>query len=498
MARKKYKNETIVPVTLYLNKGLNYSQSAANIDDNELTRSTNIIYDPETDKPVTRLGTDCVTADTCDGINPILKIHPYLKDASNSWLVGACNGNLYYLDDDAWVLIGALNDGTTVPSFLTFNTKCLVADGGADIKTWDGTTYGTIADSPQASCLAEAGNRVIANATDEPDSVYLSGPEDQTDWDTVSGNAIGLKVGYGDGLNVNGFAVKGDDIIVSKIGLGGKGGKKIYRINISDPTPANWKSELLSSNNAFQSAHTSVQAFNDVFFADDNGFKSLRGVQEYGDLAIDPTGRKINQVWSSGDCDEVAYLPKYNAIWISIASRVFCYYHWNQGFTDLFFAQGRIRSMCQYNDNIYLAGHNGYLYKIGTAATDETEPSTTTAITGVIKTKTFTATGDLLLKRLRILFSPKATGTAKVYIVKPGDIETLVKEVDLQAEGDDLYDATGYIYDATGYLYDSGSAPWFESCYSIARADEIAFKIVSTSGRMCIEHIKADFAVVGR
>lgn len=301
-----------------LNGGLNYAVSPSNIADNELVLATNMIYDPSTDYLITRPGTSCVAASQALSIqllteggdrivtegsdpiggadeHPILTIYYYEKSNSVAYLVCAYNGKLYYLSGTSWEEIGDLTDTTTVPSFLTFNTKLLIADGGDHIRTWDTSTYTTLATSPKATALKMIKNRVVCNATDEPDSVYLSKPNDETDWNT-SGTAVGLKAGYGDNLAVNGFAVYGDDLIISKKG---DALKKLYRLNVADSTTSNWYIKELSTNNCAQNPQSIMEAWNNVFFVDSNGFKSLKGVQKYGDLQVDAIGRKINQLFAS-------------------------------------------------------------------------------------------------------------------------------------------------------------------------------------------------------
>lgn len=518
------KHSAVSQVKMLLNGGLNYANSPSSIADNELVLATNMIYDPETDCLITRPGTSCVAASqalslqilTEDGKrivtensdplggeegHPILSLYYYEKSTSVAYLVCAYNGKLYYLSGSVWEEIGDLTDTTTVPSFLTFNSKLLIADGGTHIRTWDGTTYTTLGTSPQATALKVIKNRVVANATDEPDSVYLSTPNDETGWDTA-GTAVGLKAGFGDNMAVNGFAVFGDDLIISKKG---DSLKKIYRLNVADVTTTNWYIQELSSNNACQNPQTITEAWNNVFFVDSNGFKSLKGVQQYGDLQVDAIGRKINQLFASQtSCDFITYIPKYNAIWFGMGQRVFCYterHGYNSegasvalpAFTNLLFKQGRIRSICQAGDTIYLAGDDGYLYELNESIATDENGSTEEYFTSSVRTKTVTTGADLILKKLQVYLKPKVAGLASINVVS-GDRVIQMKTVTLPTDGSYLYNATTYLASATQYLYDEGALPWTETTRGRVRSIEMAYELNVSSGRVGVEWFKADIA----
>ena len=496
--KRAAKQSTITNLEVRFDGGLNYSSSPTNLAENELKRTTNWMYDVATDILMTRPGTACVTGAVEHKLaNPIRKLYYYEKTTSTAYLVCASGGHLYYLSTDEWVEIGDLADATTIPSFLTFNNKLLIADGNTNIRTWDGTTYGTIANSPQANCLAEIKGRVVCNATDEPDSVYLSGPEDETKWNTSTEGATGIKAGFGDLLAVNGFAVFGNDLIISKrsaVGLT----KRFYNLNMSSITTDDWVCASLSKNNGSQGTNTIEAAFNNIFFCDDNGFKSLKGVQEYGDMQVDAVGEKVNSLFSSNTCDEVKFIPLYSSIFFAIGDRVFVYSEkaGKGRFTDLLLAQGRIRSFCQAGSVVYLGGNNGYLYKLDSSvATDETAPGTRVNFINYARTKTFTFFNDIVLRKTQIFLTPKLAGTGKVYAVDYSGATTLIATFTTTAE-EYLFDATGDLNDATAYLSDSGSQPWVETSRDRIRGTDIAFEFVMESGAVGIERIQAEIAVL--
>jgi len=502
MARKGRRQAAVTSKTLILNGGLNYAQSAANIADNELTRASNVIYDPDTDQLMARPGTDCIT-DTA--LAAAIDIgYYYVKDASTAFHVAASGGVLYYLDGTTYTAIATLHDVTVVPSFATFNSKLIVADGSANLSYWDGTivspTLTAIATSPAATALAVINNRLVANADDEDDSVYLSKTNDETDWDTA-GSAIGLKAGFGDLLKVNAFGVYGDDLVISKVG---DASKRLYRLNVSSPTTSEWYIKSLSFNNAAKSANTMVGAWNNIFFVDDDGFKTLKGVQEYGDLQVDRIGQKINTVFTSSiTCNYVTYIPSYNSVMFNVSDRVFCYterYDPQSGnripaFTDLYFKWGRPTSIYEGDGVVYLTGYNGHLYKLDeTLGTDETVPSTTANYTCSVKTKSFSFFDDIMLRKVQFYMRPKKAGTGNINLCYTESDKILLKTFTVLGSGELLYSATEYLAAATGYVYEVGAAAWTEESRNRYRGTELAFEIEVTTGRSGIEWCKFELA----
>ena len=511
MAKKSSKQANVQQLTMILNGGLNYSQSAGNIADNELQRARNFIYDPETDYLVTRPGTTCQTATALPA--PITASIYYEISATENYHVVAAGLKLYYLSGatlNAWTEIGTnLLTGTYPPSFLVFNKLLLIADGDSNgIKSWAGAIIGTIstgiASSPPANALSMIRNRVVANSITDLDLVTLSAPNDAsaTGWNT-STTAVALRAGFGDLLSVNGFAVYSDDLIVFKKG---DRTKRIYRINVASATTTNWYVQDLSQNNAAQNAQSIVAAWNNVFFVDKNGFKSIKGTIDYGDLLVDAIGRKVNTIFTpSSVCDFLTYIPAYNAAWFNVGERIFCYTERNDpqsgnnlpAFTDLFFGWGRCTSIYQAGDTVYLTGYNGYLYKLNkTVSTDEVTPAVLTSFSSYVRGKTLTFVGDGVLRKLQFYLSPKLAGAGIVNVCTEQNVKTAVSTFTMAGEGQYLFDATGLLYNATGYLYDAGSSPWIETTRNRIRSDEMAFELELTSGRCGVEWCKAEIALV--
>ena len=507
MAQRSTKAQqgAVTPIQIKFDGGLNYSDSPTKIADNELCRALNVIYNSQTGTPETRPGTTCITATPLG--SPILKVYYYEKSLIAKYLVCASGGKLYYLSGDAWVEIGALNDSTTVPSFLTFNSYLLIADGGTNLKKWEGTTLSSLTDGLSATAIAEIGARVVINSESDPDLVTFSGIEDETMWDTadLTNPALGLRAGFGDNMMVNGFAVFGSDLLVSKRG---DSEKRFYRINTADATPTNWQVARLTANNASQNPHTLVSAFNNVFFVDNNGFKSIKGVTEYGDLQIDMVGAKVNTQFGQTACDEVVYLPIFTAIWYLLSQRVYAYHriydadgNLRHAFTDMQFEQGRITSITQAGDIVYLAGYNGYLYKIdNTSAKDETAPDVFADYPCLVISKRFSMFGGGILRKTSLeLKALDITGETSAYL-RVNTVERdgiLLKTISILSAAEALADATGDLADATEILGDMSGSAWVETTTNRVRGTSLQFQIDSQSGRFGLEGLQAEVALVG-
>lgn len=508
MAKKSTKAQqgSVTSLNLVFNGGLNYSESDANIADNEMKRALNIIYNSQTGVPETRPGTSCQTAAKCSGDNPILQGYYYEKSSSEKWHIAACNGKLYYLsgvDLDAWTEIGSLNDSSTVPSFITFNSKLLIADGGTNIKTWDGSTYDALDDGLEATALSTIKGRVVANSTaaGSNDLVTFSGPYDETKWDTSTEGAVAIRAGFGDNMEVNAFAVFGDDLVVSKRG---DAEKRFYRINVASALETDWYSQILSENNSAQNAHCMVGAFNDVFFVDTNGFKSLKGVQQYGDLQIDLVGSKVNTLFGNSDCDGISYIPLYTSVWYLINTRVFAYHRIADGqgniinaFTDMIFQWGRVTSVYQSGDDVFLCGYNGYLYKLDPdLGSDEVSPGVTENFPCIIKSKQFSFFGGGILRRADLQISPISSGDAILVAITPNETTTIKMITLVEPEGD-VYSLTGDVSDWNDFVYSADDGTNYEVSRNRVRGNSIQFEISSTSGQFGVTGLKAEVALVG-
>lgn len=497
MKSSKAQQGATTSIQVRFDGGLNYSQSPSHIADNELTRALNVVYDSQTGVPITRSGTSCVTATAL--ANPILAIYNYEKSLTEKWIVCASGGKLYYLDYDAWVEIGSLNDSATIPSFLTFNTSLLVADGGTNLKKWNGTTLTSLSDGYSSTAISEIGGRVVINSKRDLDLVIFSGIEDETMWDTadLTNPAVGIRAGFGDNMAVNGFAVFGTDLIVSKTG---SSMKRVFRISTAGAL-TEWSAGLVSGAVCAQNPQSIIAAFNDIYLVDDNGFKSIKGVTEYGDLQVDLVGAKINTQFNGATCDGIVFIPAYTALWFILGDRIYAYHKMRDSFafTDLQFQQGRITSIVQSGNTIYLAGYNGYLYKMDATERDEISPAVFSAYNTVIETKRFSFFGGGILRRTSVELKALETTLGSIANLRANTVEqdgTLLKAINIISSATYLYDATGDLNDATIELADMSGSAWIETCTNRVRGSSIQWQIDSTTGRFGIEGLTAEIALV--
>jgi len=497
----KAQQSQIRPLALNFSGGVNYAESPSQIADNELARAYNIIYNNQTGTPETRPGTTCVTSTALPA--PIRKLYYYEKSSTESWLVCVSGLKLYSLNaSKVWVEIGtnAIASTTVVPSFITFNNVMLIADGSTNLRKWDGSTLTVLADGLKAAAIGEIGARVVINSTDEPDLVTFSGVEDETMWDTadLTNPAIGLRCGFGDNMEVNGFATFLTDLVVSKRG---DVDKMLYRI-VTTEEPATWQVSKLNNNNCAQNAHSMVMAFNNIFFVDTNGFKSIKGVTEYGDLQTDNTGGKINSAWAERVNYELAYIPKYSAVWCLTESNIFAYHNISGQpvFSELSFTQGVVRSAVQMEDDIYIAGDNGYLYVMdGVAETDEVTPAVFTPYTTLIITKRFNLFGGGLLRKTSVEFKPMQIGgnyPAYIRARFPDGSKTILKTINVLVAAQELYDANEDLNDAITLLGSISGSAWIENTNNRVRGTSIQWQIDSQSGRFGVETLQAEIALV--
>jgi hypothetical protein len=479
--------------------GINVASSEWSINDYDAQRMLNFIFDSESKLPEVRPGTTCETA-TALGAS-LRAQYTYEKSTTVKYHIGVSGSKLYYRSGaslDAWTEIGSIASATVIPEFLTFNTKLIIADGGKNLKTWDATTYTTIANSPNASCLALIRNRIACNHVGEPDSVYLSAPNDETGWDTTT-TAIGLKAGYGDNLKVNGLKTFGDDLIISKKG---NATEKVYRLNTgsAEETADYWYIRDIPGDICAQNEQSMEVAFNNLFMFTRNGLVSLKGVQEYGDIQSDQIGRKINPAFSSLDtCHFLKYIPAYNSIWFSVGSRFYTARVFDNELscTELLFNQGQIDSICIDGGTVYLGGANGYLYKVDeTKDTDETAPDTESDYTAIIRSKRFNlGANTITLRRTTSRVSPLTAGTVYLFAFKDDGIPITLDSIALSALGTFLYDDTGYLNDATGLLYNAGAKPTMSVSHNKVKSSSLAFEIQATGIRFGIDAILADIMV---
>jgi len=502
MATRSSKHRALIPSHIVPEGGLNAALPASAIADNELVIATNWWYSSKTGKLTVRPGVEYAAAS--DLAASPTNCHWYVKDATTAFLIVSCNNDkIYYLDDsDAWQELTTIGSSGTTPAFLTFNGRLLIADGSG-LYGWDGVTTSititTITTSIKPDALHEIANRVVANDTADYDSVYLSGPNDEDDWDTSSGSAVGLRAGYGDGLRVNAFAVFGMDLIISKTGVG----KKIYRLNVANADPDNWYVAPLINDAAADHAEMIAEVHNDVFLVDTGSLRSIAGVVQYGDLQIVNAGLKVNPLiyydYLDGDSPYfVRHMPAIDKVFIGYGEKIYVFHIPRKQFTKIMFSGKSITTAVCAGDDVYLLASTGELYKLNESLyQDELSDGSSSDYEATVQTKRFTfMSAEGIVRRVDVSLETVSEGEAVLELILDGSRAVSIKTINLADETDYYGDATGYYGSATDLYGDTGTPSWIETSHNRTRSNSFAVQLRTTSGRCAVERFDIISALV--
>lgn len=534
---------TEIPVNLTTEGGWNTSVHPTELADNQLEIAFNVDYEPTTARLQTREGIQISAIARLE--TPIDFLYSFVRDAEESYIIAASSNQLFKLGasglrlltsdhepltdsdgnqlvtgrqtDDAWEKIADIE--TNIPTMITFNGKLVVADGSANgLLSWDGTTLERISGSPAGAInVYTMKNRVICTATGRAnfDAVYMSAPENESQWDPQQGALI-LRAGYGDGLRVNGFSTINETLLVSKFARSGGGvitQKQIHGIDMVGEA-ANWSARSISNLNAASNAHAIIQIGQDVLYIDSEGFETLRPTEAYGDIATDPSvGALVNSsvsslARSSSDI-KLIHIPSNNEILAifrspGIRSRVFHFSKLVRRFTEIEYFVGdssnNIRAAVEHGEEVFFAGDSGYLYQRVREGRDEPMPNEYTDVTSVVRFKRSEGAGDLLLTRSFMRINFLSSGQY-IYEVYGDDVESKRElarfDFSTGEGGIELHDANQELVAATGDL--SGKTTEQRDVRSRFRARGIQAQIrTANSGRVSISRITQSIAVVGR
>ena len=492
--------------------GLNLSQPPHAIAENELVSAYNYYFAPETGVLTTRPPFRCYSSNPVPGTGAkgILNIHAFQEFL----ICSSEDGNLYAYDlrigEATFQTFILLRPIANAGIFLNFNKSLLWVDGTGLYK-WDGVTttiaITTLLDSASTpaitpTALAEVNSRVIINnTTDAPgekDAVYLSAPEDETSWNTggSGATAVGLRAGYGDGMEVNGLAVLGKDVIISKTGLGKR---FMYRVNIDGPATGWTVYNLAADTSANNPLHITAVPNNILYLNQDHELRGIAGIQEYGDLRMSNAGEKINPALVSFVNDGFApsmirYMPSLDVL-LAIFDGRFGVFHYATGrFSTMDSLEMGIRLMsaCEYDGEPCFGGDNGHIYHFSNSGSqDEGLPGVYTDFTSRLKSKTHRLPGEVLIKRSHLSINHVAEGEGRFEING-----TVVKRFGIMAPGWYLFDALSFLADATMELYTAGTTSQVLSIKNKVRKKDFYFEVISTRGRLAVYYIDAVMSAV--
>jgi hypothetical protein len=480
--------------------GVNYALPQNLIPNNDLAGALNFFYDPLTGQPMTRDGVSRYST-TGVGTNPN---GLFFSSILNKWLV-AESGTLYYLDAStkAYVSIGALN-GSAKPHFLDFNSKVLIASGGV-IESTNGLTLADVANAPTSYKIMAFGGRVVSSGDpSNPHRMSLSVTGDETEWSTVApadGKEFEIDLNVGDGITD--FNIYAGDIFVFK----GPEQRGIYQLVIPSGDYSTAYVKPISNINSSINWHTSINANNNLYFVDNNGWKSLKGVQNYGDIEQDPIGAKINGVITPSIDKAQAFLfsnPFYSQIWLKYADVQTLYafhYLMNKGkgaFLPQEFKDLNVCSACYAEDARYLliGMDDGYIYKLDrTLYTDNGVDSP-----GFFLTKRATLQSANITKKLfqtAFAYQGISDGTVTLEALTDGGTKTAtLVNTSITTGSDLLYEATGYLNDATELLY--GETLQSNMSRKMIWHYDLQYKVSVTSGALKLDRLEALVNIWGR
>ena len=497
------------PVVLSGIGGLNSVLHMADIGETELAIAYNFWFEASSGKLTTRSGIATVSTNTTGATIELL--YSFIRKDTLGWIVAVSDSKLFFFNAATleWSFLADLE--SDLPSLQSFNGTLYIADGSLQgIMKWDGTKApGRLEGSPAATALYVIQNRLIANSIEdtELDAVYMSGPETDS-FETTTDGALILRIGYGDGQQVNGFSNISKTLIVSKVGyVAGKATKKaFYGINMADPDPGNWIADSVSQNNAATGPHALVGVAQDIIYIDTQGVESLGPTQEYGDIATDPvTGGKVNNILAplarqAGNRAKLVQISNLATTIIILGTKVYTLSNLTKGFTELSF-ETPIRTALNFGDDVYLAGDSGYLYKLANIGRDEIAPGVFRDYSAKLRFKMTTSHGEILLTKSNIDIQYVYSGTYKITAVAGNKTNaTILQVVDfiVPTGSEYLYDAEGELSDAN---YDLGSVGSQERipCRAKYRGDGIALEITtSKGGRVSVGKLILTFANVGK
>lgn len=480
--------------------GVNYALPQNLIPDNDLAAALNIFYDPITGQPMTRDGVSRYSS-TGQGTNP----HGlFFSSILDKWLV-ASGGTLYYLDTStlAYVSIGALT-GSARPHFLDFNSKVLIASGGV-IQSTNGTTISNVANAPISYKIMAYGGRVASSgATSAPHRLSLSAPGDETTWSTVApadGQEFDVDLNVGDGITD--FNIYANDIVVFK-GPEQRGSYRII-IPVGDYTQAYIKQDSYKSSSI--NWHTSINENNNLYFLDNNGWKSYKGVLNYGDVEQDPIGAKINGVITPSIDKAQAFMfsnPFYSQVWLKYADvqTIYAFHYLMNGGKGAFLPQEfkdlKVCSACYAEDARYLlmGMSDGYIYKLDrTLYTDNA-----VAVPGFFLTKRASLKNANITKKLfqtAFAYQGLSNGTVTLEALTDGGTKTAtLVSTSISTGSDLLYEATGYLNDATDLLY--GETLQSNLSRKMIWHYDLQYRVTVNSGALKLDRLEGLVNIWGR
>ena len=510
MAFKSTRHKQVVPLHISPVGGLRLDLPPQAIKDEELTSAHNMLYLPNNSVLATRPVFVPITGTPLAAeIRNMVQFGVDTDDAGTEpedfVVVSADDNKIYALDTatKVFTFLANIPDGV-VATFLVFNDKLLWADT-AGLWAWNGSAVTEVTGGLlKPSICVEIGGRVVINNTGggDPDGVYFSGPEDETDWDTSAGGAIMVRAGFGDGMAVNGLAVLGQDIFVSKKG---RSKRFIYRVNTAG-MPQQWQSMKLSSDTSAKGELLFAGLPNDIFYVNEDAeLRSLSGITEYGDLRASNAGEKVNTLLHNFQVQKsppssLNYLPSYDILACIFDGHIVCYHIAGKRFTEIDFFSSGVKLLCatDIGDVPHFAGDSGHIYRFSETGKQDIpmDAGSGKDLTSRVRSKRYFVPGDVIIKRIDVSLTAIASGKGVIEIIGRSGKVVMMKPFILHSSVQLLFDAHGDLFDALGDLNEGETEGSVETVRNRTRTQDFYVQVRTLSGRIGINSIDLQVAMV--
>lgn len=483
-----------------LDGGIDYSVPPHSLPDNVLYEATNLFYDIDSGRLMTRPGLVRVTTSALNAA--LVSVYPCTVQGVRRIIVASDEPKLYYLDGTSLTLIGSLN-GSSSPQFEVFKEDLYIASGGS-LQKWDGTTLSDVGAAPSCTLLAVKSARLFVNDTSDPDVIKASGVQDDTTFSYPGGATF--QAGWGDGDSVVGMQVFGDDLVVFK-------GQKTKSVHILKGVYPDWALVEIGRGTSIVGANAVIKIGSFIFGLDTDGLNDLRTVEAYGDFKSDPLGGPVvgpltRQVSPTAF---MAGWPERSLLMVFPSQDLATAYALHYSTSDLVpkarwtrfrFEVGRISSAAYdtVGDILYLTSMNGHLYtmKMEVLAEANTFTDDGTDIPQAFRTKIIDPRGSQILhKRSRFFFEALADGAGTFYcFTQDGTWPQLSADFTIDPRTIDDFGDT-YIDDMlmpVGMSDRSTVVRLNDRC----RDNNLMLGATISSGALSISRLDIDAAVVGR
>jgi hypothetical protein len=509
---------------------MDFSVPAYRLPDNKLYDATNMMYDVDTGRLMTRVGLE---RSTNEAIEDILvygktvvvggtkyqivashtKLYKLVEGAADLFGTGAFGDGVFgdtdpTMESTTLIEIGSLSEtsGTAIPQFAEFNDNLYIASGDA-LQKWDGTTLSNVTQAPNCSTIVAKSGRLFINDLDEPDTVRASGILDDTVW-SYPGGAI-FQAGWTDGDGVEALFTIGDDLLVVK-------GPYRRSVNVLKGTYPDWRFFEIARGTGVTGKHAISKVGPIVFGLDYDGLNSTQSVSDYGDFKSDPVGgpvvgpltRELNDTGFLVSWPERAIVLAFPTNDLSVAYAL----HYSTSelnpsirWTKFAFQVPRI-SFAWWDaeaERMYLCSKGGQLYHMEVEDVPQSNnfDDDGADIPQSIRTKVIDPRGtDILLKRATFTYEPLSSGEGEFQAWKDdGNTPSVKTSFTVTPTGIGSEEAeTLFIGEADSPFLGTPEPPVVVRIRNRSRGLNLQLGINVTSGAIAISRMDLDASVLGR